>query len=113
MRRKRENRWSSGVRVRTGALGGWQVDQSRETRHRELRKVARRDGPGEVSRRLNFVSNIANRVTNSRLEDVAREDQRWVTANLEDEERGRGRSKPIRVRGSRRARRHRRRRARR
>lgn len=100
--------------MRTGALGGWNVNQPAVTRHRELRRVARRDGAGEVSRRLNFVSNVANRVTNSGLEHKAREDQRWVAANLEDEDRRRTRgSKPIRVRGSRRARRHRRRKARR
>jgi len=111
--KRREARWAKGVRVREGALGGWQTGQSAAMRHRELRKVARRDGAGEVSRRLNFVSNVANRVTNSGLEEKARQDQRWVAANLEDEDRGRmGRSKPIRVRGSRRARRHRRRRAR-
>jgi len=105
MAKQRGTRWAKGVRVREGGLGGWQVDQPAATRHRELRKVARRDGAGEVSRRLNFVSNVANRVTNSGLEDKAREDQRWVAANLEDEERGRrGRSKPIRVRRSRRAR---------
>jgi hypothetical protein len=98
--------------VRRGALGGWHDDESERTRHGALRRVARRDGAGEVSRRLNFVSNVANRQDNTRLERVAREDQRWVAANLEDEDRRRGRSKPIRVRRSRRARGHRRRRAR-
>lgn len=110
----RRRKWSRGVEVRTGALGGWRTSQSAAARHRELRRVARRDGAGEVSRRLNFVSNVANRITNSGLERKAREDQRWVAANLEDEEREHRRgSKPIRVRGSGRARRHRRRRARR
>ncbi len=125
MAKKRGARWSKGVRVQSGALGGWRKvqsgalggwrkDQSAAMRHRELRKVAKRDGAGEVSRRLNFVSNVANRVTNSGLENKARQDQRWVTANLEDGERGmRGRSKSVRVRGSRRARKHRRSRARR
>ncbi len=114
MAKKRGARWSKGVRVQSGALGGWRTDQSAAMRHRELRKVAKRDGAGEVSRRLNFVSNVANRVTNSWLENKARQDQRWVTANLEDGEREmRGRSKSVRVRGSRRARKHRRSRARR
>jgi hypothetical protein len=110
--RRRGRKWSRGVRVRRGALGGWHDDQSASTRHRELRKVARRSGAGETSRRLNFLSNVANRSDNRRLQRVARQDQRWVAANLE-EERRRGHSRPIRVRGSRRARRHRRRRARR
>jgi hypothetical protein len=109
-RRRREERWSTNVYVKPGALGGWHERETRAERRRALRRVARRDGAGEVSRRLNFISNVANRSDNEELHEVAREDQRWVAANLEDERR-RGRSKPVRVRGSRRARRHRRRRA--
>jgi hypothetical protein len=108
----RKRRWARNVTVRSGALGGWNTEQSTTVRRRELRRVARRDGAGEVSRRLNFLSNVANRINNSGLERKAREDQRWVTRNLEEENRRRG-SRPIRVRGSRRARPHRRRRARR
>ena len=44
MAKQRGTRWAKGVRVREGGLGGWQVDQPAATRHRELRKVARRDG---------------------------------------------------------------------
>lgn len=107
-------RWASGVHVREGALGGWHDTESPRARHGALRRVARRDGAGEVSRRLNFLSNVANRSDNRRLERVARTDQRWVTANLEDGDHRRVRgSKPVRVRGSSRARQHRRRRARR
>ncbi len=105
-------RWASAVTVRRGALGGWHDNEPARTRHGALRRAARRDGAGEVSRRLNFASNVANRSDNRRLRRVARTDQRWVAANLEDERRG-GRPKPVRVRGSRRARRHRRSRARR
>jgi len=108
----RRRRWSARVRVQPGALGGWHERQAVGTRHRELRTVARREGAGEVSRRLNFISNVASRLNNRKLHRVAREDQRWVTRDLEDEDR-RNRSKPVRVRGSRRARRYRRRRARR
>ena len=104
-----KRKWSKGIRARKGGLNGWNVDQSPATRHRELRQEARRVGAGEVSRRLNYLSNVANRVTNSGLEQKARTDQRWVAANLEDEDRrDRRRSKPIRVRGSVRSRRHRR-----
>lgn len=111
--RRRERRWSTNVYVKPGALGGWSEHETPRERRRALRRVARKDGAGEVSKRLNFISNVANRSNNERLHDVAREDQRWVANNLEDEERRRRSSKPIRVRGSRRARRHRRRRARR
>lgn len=104
--------WPRRVRVRKGALGGWHESQPQSERHEILRRDARRRGAGRVSRELNFLSNVANRRDNPELHRVAREDQRWVTANLEDGERRRG-SKPIRVRGSRRARPHRRRRARR
>ncbi len=103
-------RWASGVRVRTGALEGWRERAPRSDRRRVLRRVARRDGPGEVSRRLNFLSNVSG---NRQVRQVARADQRWVAANLEDEDHRRARgSKPVRVRGSGRARRHRRRRPR-
>lgn len=110
-------KWSSGIRTQRGGLGGWHESQSAETRHRHLREVARKDGPAEVSRRLNFLANIYDRKTNSELGRVAREDQRWVESDLEDERprpgsEGRGGPKPIRVRESSRARGHRRRRAR-
>ncbi|HEY1197320.1 MAG TPA: hypothetical protein VGG32_01150 [Thermoplasmata archaeon] len=106
-------RWARGVRVRSGALGGWRERAPPSDRRRALRAVARRDGAGEVSRRLNFVSNVASRSNNPNLRRVARADQRWVAANLEDEDRRRARgAKPVRVRGSSRARRHRRRRPR-
>jgi hypothetical protein len=113
MAKRRGSRWAKGITVRRGALSGWHDNEPVRERHRALTRAANRDGAGEVSKRLNFVSNVANRSDNQRLHRIAREDQRWVSANLEDEDRmGRGRSKPIRVRGSRRARRHRRRRAR-
>jgi hypothetical protein len=105
MARRRGRKWSTGVHVTNGALGGWHDNQPAQTRHRELRQVARRDGAGEVSRRLNFVSNVSRRM--SKAGKVAREDQRWVSSHLEEEDRRR-RSKPIRVRGSRGRRRHRR-----
>jgi hypothetical protein len=97
---RREERWSAKVRVKPGALGGWKEHESPAKRRRALRRVARRDGAGEVSRRLNFISNVANRLDNEELHRVAREDQRWVAANLEEKRR----SKPIRVRASRRTR---------
>lgn len=103
-------RWASRVQTRTGALGGWHENEPRTIRHERLRRVARSDGAGEVSRRLNFIANVANRSDNYDLHRVAREDQRWVSANLEDGHQRR--SKPIRVRRSGRARAHRRRRRR-
>jgi len=111
-RRGKGTKWSQGVYVRAGALGGWHENETRRERHRILRIDAEDHGAGRVSRELNFAANVANRTDNQRLHEVAREDQRWVAANLEDEDRRRGRSKPIRVRRSRRARGHRRRRAR-
>lgn len=107
----RRRRWSTGVRIRKGALGGWHESEPAHERHDRLRRIAREDGAGEVARRLNFLSNVADRHANPELHNVAREDQRWVSANLEDGDNRRG-SKPIRVRGSRRARAHRRRRVR-
>jgi hypothetical protein len=109
MSKRRGRKWSSGVYVEKGALGGWHDNQAKKTRHTELRRVARRDGAAEVSRRLNFVSNVSRRMSTAGR--VAREDQRWVAANLENDDRmDRRQSKPVRVRGSRRAGRHRRRR---
>lgn len=108
-------RWSRGVRIRPHGLGGWGDHQSPRTRRAELRKVAARDGAGTVSRRLNFLANVANRMDNERLHRVARSDQRWVEETLEESGRYgsyRDGRRPIRVRGSSRARAHRRRRAR-
>jgi hypothetical protein len=126
MAKRRGRRWARGINVRPGALSGWHDNEPVRERHRVLTRAANRDGPGEVSRRLNFLSNVANRRDNKRLHRIARADQKWVVTHLKDEDQRRwisagfdydesmrrGRSKPIRVRGSRRARRHRRRRAR-
>lgn len=78
-----EKKWSRGVEIREGALGGWHEDQSAEVRHAKLRKAIRRDGAGEISRRLNFLSNVANRSNNPKLHRVARVDQGWVQRTFE------------------------------
>lgn len=75
------------MRVRRGMLDGWSEHQSARTRHRELRRLARRHGAGRVSRELNFLSNVANRENNRTLHIVARRDQRWVARELEHERR--------------------------
>lgn len=78
-----DRKFSRNVHVRAGALGGWHEDQTARERHAHLRVKIREDGAGEVSRRLNFISNVANRNNNQKLHRIAREDQRWVAENFE------------------------------
>ena len=71
-------RWSQGVSVRRGALGGWRERASTRSRHSALRRAARRDGWGEVVRRLTFLANIHNRSNNRGLGEIANRDKRWA-----------------------------------
>lgn len=73
-----ERRWSRGVRVRRGALGGWHENQSAAERRHHLGEVARRDGWTKVVRRLGFLANVANRHDNGKLHRVARADEEWA-----------------------------------
>lgn len=73
-----ETKFTMTVRIKPGALHGWHEDQSAETRHRHLAEAARRDGWVEVSRRLNFISNVASRTNNPKLHRIARADQKWA-----------------------------------
>lgn len=78
-----ERKWSQHVHVKHGGLDGWCEHCSARSRHAALRRVAERDGAGEVSKRLNFLANVADRRDNQQLHRVARADQRWVKRNLE------------------------------
>jgi len=116
MEKRRGTRWAKGLRVREGGLGGWQVDQPAATRHRELRKVARRDGLAiaAATDAANRSMTEGGRTAWSR-EDYNRavaeydrirpmtEEERLVSAEMDERER-RGGAKVVRVRRSRRAR---------
>lgn len=80
-----DRKFSRHVHVKHGALDGWCEHCPARSRHAALRRVAARDGAGTVSRRLNYLANVADRSDNERLHDVARADQRWVARNLEHE----------------------------
>lgn len=71
-------KFAKNVHLQPGALHGWHEDQAAVTRRGHLREAASRDGWAEVSRRLNFIANVANRSNNQKLHRVARIDQKWV-----------------------------------
>lgn len=77
-------KFAKNIHLKPGALHGWHEDQSRETRHAHLREAAARDGWTEVSRRLNFISNVANRSNNLKLHRIARADQKWAAKHEAD-----------------------------
>ena len=73
-----ERRWSRHVHVERGGLHGWCERCPERERHEALHRSVRADGYATTVRRLNFLHNIANRSDNSRLREVAGEDERWL-----------------------------------
>jgi hypothetical protein len=76
-------KWAKHVHMKRGGLHGWCEHCPARVRHAALRTGAREDGAAVISKRLNYLANVANRENNFRLHEVARTDQRWVAANLE------------------------------
>ena len=79
-----EEKWSKHVHVTQGGLGAWCEPCSSEIRHTALRTMIQADGAETVSKRLNFLANVADRRGNAPLREVARADQEWVKANFEE-----------------------------
>ena len=73
-----KEKFSKHVHVARGALHGWCDHCSDRSRHRALNTTVRIDGYATTVRRLNYLSNVANRKNNARLHDVARRDVKWL-----------------------------------
>ena len=74
-----EEKWSSHVgHLEEGGLHGWCASCPPEERHRAIERTVQADGYATAIRRLNFLSNVANRRDNGHLHRVAREDEEWA-----------------------------------
>ena len=98
-----ETKWSNHVHVEEGGLHGWCAGCSLEERHRAIERTVKTDGYATAVRRLNFLSNVANRKDNGHLHRVAHEDvewtERWEKETREDEDRRREKGEFHRVEG--------------
>lgn len=79
---KTTKKWARHVHMKEGALRGWCMKCPAARRHAALRSVARKDGYGVTVRRLNFLSNVANRRNNRMLHSIASRDLRWAERTL-------------------------------
>ena len=99
-----EEKWSKHVgHIEEGGLHGWCASCPPEERHRAIERTVRTDGYATAVRRLNFLSNVANRKDNEHLHRVAHEDlewaERWEKETREGEDRRREEGSMHRVRG--------------
>lgn len=68
-------KWTQGVEVKAGKLGGWEKDMKPGERRRILAGLVKKDGYATVVQRLNFLVNASQ---DKGTQGVARSDMKWL-----------------------------------